>query len=50
MKNIETDEKSVKRCKKCGDVAGTNVDGKTICGCEVWPRKDEQIHRPHRTN
>ena len=25
------------RCKKCGGIIGMNIDGKSICQCEVWP-------------
>jgi len=56
MNNIKVDENNVKRCPKCGDVMGTNIDGEPICACSVPPRSIvlstrrvlyEDINRPH---
>ncbi len=30
----------LKRCPKCNDIMGENIEGKSICACEVWPRKE----------
>ncbi len=33
----------LKRCPKCNDIMGENIEGKPICACEQWPRIDQAI-------
>lgn len=37
----EKDEKNVKRCPRCGEIMGINIEGKDICPCEQRLSADE---------